>query len=90
MNFLGRLIHPCHRFVSTGAIFEELRIHQTLNFGLKTVREGLFTYWEAQLNNEKPMRHSDCLQAIILTGVAFNDKRIASLIAEKFGYYFKP
>ena len=61
-----------------------------LNFRLETVREGLATYWEAQLNNDRPRRHEDCLEAINLTGISFNDREIASLIARKFGYDFKP
>ena len=61
-----------------------------LNFRLETVREGFAIYWEAQLNDERPWRHEDCLEAINLTGISFGDRKIASLIAAKFGYDFKP
>ena len=61
-----------------------------LHFRLEIVKEGLFKKWEAQLNNDRPRRHQECLEAINLTGISFNDRKIASLIAEKFGYDFKP
>jgi hypothetical protein len=61
-----------------------------LKFRLETVREGLAIHWEAQLNNDRPRRHEDCLEAINMTGVSFGDRKIASLIAEKFGYNFNP
>ncbi len=60
-----------------------------LNFRLEIVSEGISLYWEAQLNNDRPRRHKNCLEAINLTGISFGDRKIASLIAKKFGCDFE-
>jgi hypothetical protein len=53
----------------------------------KVVTEGGLSYWAVSFNGGREKRHENIVDAILLTGICFGDRRIAVLHAQNLGHY---